>query len=820
MYLRFIILCFLVFLFSACTQVKTCAPNLKPLPLEDLSPDEQMIGTEIKKPHAFLGVAHRLVETDDFKQVEVSHGYLIDRVIPNSAADKMGFLAGDIILEFDGITLDLIAKEDRKLYLSQYIKKRKKIGDRICLKVLRQTSEIQVKDYKKTIRLKNKKELEKLIEELPPERKLTVTIDNKVKLLRFDAILGEKKNLAAKDLPANDQLFPEYENVTTHHITIINKLINHFDLQKEYLDIIARYSKDELWEDGFRLNLFRYLHRDPFKLIPVTEEKTSRVYEMSKNVSLTELLREGASWLDVSLFAGKGDFPVTNQAQPYLDYIREVIDKAWDLRQKAFEQLSAQELEYLEAELVALFDRFSLSYYIDRQEEPDDKIHNKKIIELAQKVDFSSLFMSALTLAELANPRWLADLQDSLQKEERSSAPKINGVSGQIFYTLSTKAGLVIIGGAERNTYKIPAAAIIDLGGDDLYIGQAGLVHGRQQLSAIIDVDGNDEYLATDIFAQGSGILGVGLLLDLEGDDLYVGTRFSQGCAALGNGMLEDLNGKDRYFGEELNQGAAFWGAGILLDADGNDYYQSNLFAQGVGGVKGLGALLDNAGDDFYFAGGRDKSSYGTSGIFNGSSQGLGIGFRGYVSGGIGMLLDGDGDDTFWAGNFSQGTGYFFGIGIIRNFGEGDDTYTASRYGQGASAHSAAGILIDDSGNDHYSGYHVALQGAAWDLGMAALVDKSGNDEYHEANGFAQAAASHNGMAFFIDESGLDLYFGKQARAEKNDYHGGSSLSFFIDAGGDHDIYSSGLNNSITVNGKFGIRADLEDTMQNIATKE
>ena len=101
---------------------------------------------------------------------------------------------------------------------------------------------------------------------------------------------------------------------------------------------------------------------------------------------------------------------------------------------------------------------------------------------------------------------------------------------------------------------------------------------------------------------------------------------------------------------------------------------------------------------------------------------------------------------------------------------------------------------------------------------MAALVDKKGNDEYHGSNGFSQAASSHNGMAFFIDENGIDQYFGDQAQAENNDYHGGSSLSFFIDAGGDQDIYSSGSNNSVTMHGEYGIRSDLKDTVKNVAS--
>jgi S1-C subfamily serine protease len=151
MAIRFIILFFLFSFASACAQINTCAPNPTPLSLEELSLSEKEAGTESAEPNAFLGVAHRLIETNGFKQAEVSHGYLIDRVVPGSAADRIGLIAGDIILEFDGINLDLIAEGERKLYFARYIKLKKKFGDSICLKVLRQTSDIQVKGTGKTL---------------------------------------------------------------------------------------------------------------------------------------------------------------------------------------------------------------------------------------------------------------------------------------------------------------------------------------------------------------------------------------------------------------------------------------------------------------------------------------------------------------------------------------------------------------------------------------------------------------------------------------------------------------------------------------------
>jgi hypothetical protein len=744
----------------------------------------------------------------------VSHASLVARVVPGSAADSIGMRAGDIILQFDGITLDAIAAVERKKYFSHYIRHRKKPGDRICLKVLRPSSAIRAKVDSQELQPKDREELETILAEQGPEEKLIITVDNRIRILTLDAVLGERKTLDEEDVPANSELFPEYEGLATDYIAMLERLTEHFGLQEQFEDILNRYKDDELWDDGFRLPLFRYLHRDPFKLVPVLEEKTARLAERADKAGLRALLGEGAGLLDVTVQ------PVTVPAgqfsgvQAWLDHIVQVVDKAWEFRRKAFAQLSAEELDYLEEQLPELFHRFSHSYYVERPDYPGDRGHNEKIIALARKVDFQSLFLAGLTLAELAEPQRLAGLAAALQDETAPAGETVKGVDGNVLHVLSSKAGPVIIGGRGNNAYRSAVALIIDLGGDDLYAGAAGRVDGRQPIAAVLDLNGNDQYLATEDFAQGSGILGVGLLFDLGGDDLYIGTRFSQGSAVFGIGLLGDMGGDDRYYGQEFNQGAAFWGAGLLLDAEGNDSYQADLFAQGVGGVKGLGGLVDISGDDRYFAGGREKSSYGTPGIFQGSSQGIGIGFRGYTSGGIGLLLDGAGEDSFWAGNFSQGTGYFFGLGIIRNFGSGNDVYNASRYGQGASAHSAAGLLMDDGGNDRYSGYRGALQSAAWDLGMAALVDRQGDDIYHGSHGFSQAASSHNGMAFFLDSSGTDQYEGAQAPAESNEYHGGASLSFFIDAGGNEDSYSDGLNNSVTAGGEHGIRVDLADSLE------
>jgi hypothetical protein len=606
-----ILLCFS----AACTSRTICPANLTPPSVEELSNKKAQQESDISHISAFLGVAHQVVDTEEFEQAGVSHGYLVFRVVHDSSADRAGLQSGDIILEFDGISLDSIAEQDRSQYLRHYIREGKRIGDGLCLKILRRTSDIQAKSFKETVQPKNLKDLKGLLDNQPPDQKLLVSIDNKIHILHFDTVLGERKNQQAEDLPSNQELYPEYENLITPHNVLTEKLIEHFSLQEQFQNIIERYNEDELWDNGFRLNLFRYLHRDPLKLIPVIEKRTEQINRLSETAGLAELLGEATGLLDEEPAFDRKGFPQSNDRQSHIDYVKALLERSLEYRQKAFAQLSPDEIAFLEDQLPLLMHRFAHSYYIDRPNDPDDKTVNLKIIELARKVDYQKLFMSGLVLAELADEHWLSIFKQIMLTESGTLPEEINGISGDILYFGSTKAGPVVIGGPGRNIYKIPAAAIIDLGGDDLYLGRAGLVGGDQHIATTIDLEGNDEYMATEHYAQGCAILGAGLLVDQQGDDLYVGTKFSQGCAVIGSGMLVDLSGNDQYRGEEFNQGVAFWGAAILLDVQGNDRYQSNMYAQGVGGTKGFGALIDNTGDDSYFAGGRDRSSYGTSGI-------------------------------------------------------------------------------------------------------------------------------------------------------------------------------------------------------------
>src|SRR5690606_23337424 len=94
--------------------------------------------------------------------------------------------------------------------------------------------------------------------------------------------------------------------------------------------------------------------------------------------------------------------------------------------------------------------------------------------------------------------------------------------------------------------------------------------------------------------AQGCGIFGYGMLLDLAGDDVYRAHEFGQGCGIFGTGILRDAAGNDSYLGTGHLQGCGWFGSGVLIDNAGDDGYSLYQFGQGYGGTLGVGVLVDS----------------------------------------------------------------------------------------------------------------------------------------------------------------------------------------------------------------------------------
>jgi hypothetical protein len=399
---------------------------------------------------------------------------------------------------------------------------------------------------------------------------------------------------------------------------------------------------------------------------------------------------------------------------------------------------------------------------------PDGQVALPDVEKAARGMNEEIMARAALEVVA-AVEQAVADLKEAVRACDAETLATLR-------WDVDTTFGRIRVSGTGNDRHVVfsderPFLLIVDLGGDDTYVGShAAGIWPAQRVSVVIDLGGNDTYEAvTGEPSQGSGLGGVGILWDAAGNDRYEAAERSQGFAQLGGGILVDESGNDDYRLGVAGQGAALFGAALLLDRAGDDGYQVLHDGQGYGGPGGCGTLADLAGNDRYEAV-RDPSRAGRPDpraddkATTSNAQGAGVGRRGEGAGkgswagGIGVLVDLSGNDVYAGGTFCQGAGYWFGTGVLAE-GGGDDLYEAVWYAQASAAHYALGTLLDVSGNDRYSlvGTGGAGLGFGWDFAAGVFTDLSGSDVY-TVNRLALGAATKRSTGIFIDAAGDDTY--------------------------------------------------------------
>jgi hypothetical protein len=561
-------------------------------------------------------------------------------------------------------------------------------------------------------------------------------------------------------------------------------------LEEEVLDLIARCgaqpgmdrllaalaAEDRSYGADCRLRLPRQALLRPLSAWQLAQDLRAAAARQD----LDSLLAGAAAALDLSL---PHQAPPTAPAHPdsLLDHLAPFF-RAGHLADLALAGLNSSAQRELAAQAPALLAQLARYPGPDLVDSTQDA-QLRRALGLAKQVDLALLFSAARELASLGAPERLEALARCASRQPPLPPPNPEGIEGGLLFARPSPWGWLLVGGKGANRYRGQVALAIDLGGDDTYDLSA-----PARVGLCLDYGGDDQYLGP----MAGAIAGVSLCLDLEGNDQYQTDQLGQGAAFCGVGMLVDRRGDDQYRAGEYAQGAALFGAGLLLDQRGSDEYAAAQRSQGFGGVRGLGLLRDGEGHDQYLADLRVPSSYGDPGLYEGWSQGVGCGVRGYGEGGIGLLLDQAGDDQYQGGNFSQGVGYFFGLGILVDQ-RGNDTYQGSRYAQGAAVHQAAGVLADLGGDDQYQSRVAAGQGSGWDAAAGLLLDQEGDDQYR-ADDLSQGAGAMNGLGLLLDQGGNDTY---QARSGQGaggslEYWGGRqapNLGVLMDRGG-RDTYN------------------------------
>jgi hypothetical protein len=165
-------------------------------------------------------------------------------------------------------------------------------------------------------------------------------------------------------------------------------------------------------------------------------------------------------------------------------------------------------------------------------------------------------------------------------------------------------------------------------------------------LGALIDVEGDDAYVAGN-WAQGTGYwFGTGLLWDGAGNDSYSGHVWAQATGAhFCIGALLDEAGDDRYGALERNSicfGHDFTIA-LLFDAAGNDRYETPEHGIGYSINRSFAILIDAAGNDFY----RAKNAPGFARYDKRLLPGESLSPYWAITDSAGLFLDLDGKDDY-----------------------------------------------------------------------------------------------------------------------------------------------------------------------------
>lgn len=579
---------------------------------------------------------------------------------------------------------------------------------------------------------------------------------------------------------------------------------------------VGAYTGSEL-AGNCRLRWYDWLMRHPLEAPAEAERFTRKLHECVLNdrngfVSLIAIASE-------KMDCGKRkphSFVDAETPQQALDIVKQSLATAQIAYAEALAPLTKSQINELSSGLYSvLVGNNSVGHTLN------DRGAGRRHCDLMEKLDRSQFYIAAEALAALVDPKLLEQLK-FLPSEGKL---QISGVTGTVAAKIETPAGTILIGGNDQNIYSLDkmtdVCAIVDLGGNDDYLD--GTVGRNRPVLIILDLEGNDVYKSNQPGVQGGAILGISMLVDLAGDDLYQAIDVAQGSSLAGVGILVDMAGNDRYVAQRRVQGQTLGGIGLLVDRTGNDVYRATMWGQGFAGPLGFALLDDLQGNDHYYCGGEYPDSYPETPGLEGWGQGVGAGLRQVANGGIGVILDGGGDDVYEFDYLSHGGGYWCGLGFARDFGGNDQRLITrkaynggnrmelnfQRFACGWGCHYSLGFCFDDYGNDVYEGTIMGT-GMAWDCSVGVLCDFGGNDEYKATGGITHGTGAQMGLGILFDYDGKDVYqgYGQGYAAPSMSYHPlpdcGGNFAFCIDYGGEDQYGCGALNNAYTQRGSSG----------------
>jgi hypothetical protein len=487
--------------------------------------------------------------------------------------------------------------------------------------------------------------------------------------------------------------------------------------------------------------------------------------------------------------------------------------------------------------------------------------------EFAGRVDFAALERAFAVLRTVLSASALDALQAEIKQSsprriDTPYGPILIGGPGPDRYEDVDALAILDPGGDDDYVFRHPAdqigrrgiQVIVDFLGDDLYQteGVGGPGAGLLGIGILMDRAGNDRYCqglsplfrprahtkATLVQPDPEGVQTSLVPFPVlygdpgrpDGEGVALDAGFAFGAGFLGIGVLVDEAGDDLYLGQKYAFGCGFWrGVGVLHDARGNDVYAAGLAALGAGINGAAGLLDDREGDDHFQCLGTFESAYSAGEEWDNGYMSSGIGFgsswraearndkagpKPTLGGGIGLVYDAAGNDAYIGSSFGVAAAYAGGVGAIVD-DAGNDTYFVKRgpngdnrsgwsgnHALGNGCHRGIGYLLDRAGNDRYSASGLG-GGTAWDRASGFLLDLGGDDAMTDLHGKGLAGntgwGAAKGFAVSYYRGGADVFqrstFGDAASIGDGYLGVGGNFSFFFHTGPDRAVYPAGITN-------------------------
>ena len=194
-------------------------------------------------------------------------------MIRGKSADRVGLRYGYLITKFDGIEVGSIQARDKRQFFSDYVKN-KNIQDAFPLEVvrIRQSFQDVTQGSDATSYIRNISELRKRIASQKNFTTIHLEVNKTQNQIHVTAYLGKRKSMSRKTLEV--QLVADAKRFATSTGVVgalMSSLVEQYVQTTVLKSLTQRFVQNELWENGQRFPIFRYLHTTPMQVLAVME---------------------------------------------------------------------------------------------------------------------------------------------------------------------------------------------------------------------------------------------------------------------------------------------------------------------------------------------------------------------------------------------------------------------------------------------------------------------------------------------------------------------------------------------------------------------